>query len=185
MRAPRQGPSHEGAAQGDAGGGRHVRRNRVREPSEKGYDLLKDKLFRAILLLTLIVMSVAVVSALIFDGLSHRQATGAPSSSSNASAVGQRMAGPNGHVVNVNLTSLETDQAIVPAGPGVTAVTYHVWTFDGTAPGPVIRVHLGDRVHFTLHNASTLGMQHSIDFHAAMTPARLFIQQGPWPVRRS
>ena len=49
-------------------------------------------------------------------------------------------------------------------------MVYHVWTFDGTAPGPVIRVHLGDRVHFTLHNASTMGMQHSIDFHAAMTP---------------
>ena len=49
-------------------------------------------------------------------------------------------------------------------------VKYHVWTFDGTAPGPVIRVHLGDTVHFTLTNNSSIGMQHSIDFHAAMTP---------------
>ena len=49
-------------------------------------------------------------------------------------------------------------------------VKYHVWTFNGTTPAPVIRVHLGDTIHFTLTNASTIGMQHSIDFHAAMTP---------------
>ncbi len=49
-------------------------------------------------------------------------------------------------------------------------VKYHVWTFNGTTPAPVIRVHLGDTIEFTLTNASTIGMQHSIDFHAAMTP---------------
>lgn len=153
----------------------------VREQSEQGYDLLRDKLFRAIVLLTLIMVSVAMAFALIFDGVSHRQAAaGPPSSPGNASAVAHGMARPNGHVVNVNLTSVETDQTIVPAGPGVTPVAYQVWTFDGTAPGPVIRVHLGDTVHFTLHNASTLGMQHSIDFHAAMTPwANLPSGSGP------
>src|SRR5207342_1847460 len=46
----------------------------------------------------------------------------------------------------------------------------HVWTFGGTAPGPVIRVRQGDTVHFTLYNDSTIGMPHSIDFHAAQTP---------------
>ena len=86
-----------------------------------------------------------------------------------ATAASHGMARSNGHVVNVNLTTVETDQTIVPAASGVPAVVYHVWTFDGTAPGPVVRVHLGDTVHFTLHNASTMGMQHSIDFHAAMT----------------
>jgi hypothetical protein len=50
----------------------------------------------------------------------------------------------------VDLTAIETDQTIVPAGPGVEAVTYRVWTFDGTAPGPVIRVKLGDTIHFRL-----------------------------------
>src|SRR5262245_44419531 len=67
-------------------------------------------------------------------------------------------------VVNVNLTAEEGIQQIAPD------VKYHVWTFDGTAPGPVIRVHLGDTVRFTLTNNSSIGMQHSIDFHAAMTP---------------
>lgn len=69
-----------------------------------------------------------------------------------------------GNVVNVNLEATETQQELAPG------VTYHVWTFNGTAPGPVIRVHLGDTIHFTLTNNSTIGMQHSIDFHAADTP---------------
>jgi nitrite reductase (NO-forming) len=81
-----------------------------------------------------------------------------------------RLESANGTMVNVNLTAVETTQTIVPAGPGVTPVVYNVWTFDGTTPGPVIRVHMGDTIHFTLYNASTMGMQHSIDFHAAMTP---------------
>jgi copper-containing nitrite reductase len=70
----------------------------------------------------------------------------------------------NGTVVNVNLSAEEAVQEIAPD------VKYHVWTFDGTAPGPVVRVHLGDTVHFTLTNNSSIGMQHSIDFHAALTP---------------
>jgi nitrite reductase (NO-forming) len=66
--------------------------------------------------------------------------------------------------VNIDLTATETTQEIAPG------VEYDVWTFNGTAPGPVIRVHLGDTIHFTLTNDSKIGMQHSIDFHAAMTP---------------
>jgi copper-containing nitrite reductase len=70
----------------------------------------------------------------------------------------------NGTMVNIDLTATETVQEIADG------VKYHVWTFNGTTPGPVIRVKLGDTIHFTLTNASTIGMQHSIDFHAAMTP---------------
>ncbi|HYV01708.1 MAG TPA: multicopper oxidase domain-containing protein [Actinomycetota bacterium] len=97
--------------------------------------------------------------------------TASPSTGNGATLpTGNGMVEANGTVVNVNLTAVETDQTIVPAAAGVPAVVYHVWTFDGTAPGPVIRVHLGDTVQFTIHNATTMGMQHSIDFHAAMTP---------------
>ncbi|MGZ4124659.1 MAG: cupredoxin domain-containing protein [Actinomycetota bacterium] len=81
-----------------------------------------------------------------------------------AAAEGYKTMKANGTVVNVNLTAYETTQEIAPGVP------YHVWTFNGTSPGPTIRVHLGDTVHFTLTNASSIGMQHSIDFHAAMTP---------------
>jgi nitrite reductase (NO-forming) len=137
----------------------------------------KDNLFRAFVLL----MAAALGIALIFDGLSHRNsAVRTSSASTGAAAATHGMAKPNGVVVNVNLTAVETDQTIVPAGPGAAPVTYRVWTFDGTTPGPVIRVNLGDTVHFTLHNASNIGMQHSIDFHAAMTPwANLPSGSGP------
>ncbi|HSJ50140.1 MAG TPA: multicopper oxidase domain-containing protein, partial [Actinomycetota bacterium] len=58
----------------------------------------------------------------------------------------------------------ETTQTIAPG------VDYQVWTFNGTAPGPVIRVTVGDTIRFTLRNDSSLGLSHSIDFHAAQTP---------------
>ena len=110
------------------------------------------------------------VLLLVVVGLYAKGAIKSSPSAQTAAPVSYRMSGPTGHVVNVNLTAVETNQTIVPASPGVTPVTYHVWTFDGTTPGPIIRVHLGDTVRFTLHNASSMGMQHSIDFHAAMTP---------------
>ncbi len=71
---------------------------------------------------------------------------------------------PNGTVVNVDLVAEETTQEIADG------VTYHAWTFNGTTPGPVVRVQLGDTIRFTLTNDSSIGMQHSIDFHAALTP---------------
>ncbi len=69
---------------------------------------------------------------------------------------------PAGDTVNVNL---EAKEAMVTIAPGV---SYHAWTFNGTVPGPVIRVRQGQLVHFTLTNSSQ--MPHSIDFHAAQTP---------------
>src|SRR5512141_2741318 len=78
----------------------------------------------------------------------------------------------NGTIVNVDLHAKEVVQEIAPG------VKSHAWTFNGTTPAPVIRVHLGDTIHFTLHNDSTIGMQHSIDFHAAMTPWADLPQQG-------
>jgi nitrite reductase (NO-forming) len=42
------------------------------------------------------------------------------------------------------------------------------WTFNGSLPGPVIRIKEGDAVEFTLKNEAD--RVHSIDFHAARTP---------------
>ena len=42
-----------------------------------------------------------------------------------------------------------------------------VWTFGGTVPGPVIRVHVGDTVRVHLKNPKENQMSHSIDFHAS------------------
>ncbi len=46
-------------------------------------------------------------------------------------------------------------------------VPVDLWTYDGTVPGPVLHVNLGDTVKFTLINDGQI--QHSIDFHAAQT----------------
>ena len=70
----------------------------------------------------------------------------------------------SGTVVEVNLTAMETTQSLADG------VDYQVWTFNGTAPGPAIRVKVGDTVRFTLTNDSSLGLSHSMDFHAAQTP---------------
>jgi nitrite reductase (NO-forming) len=45
-------------------------------------------------------------------------------------------------------------------------VMQEVWTFDGTAPGPVLHGRVGDRFVITLVNDGTMG--HSIDFHAGV-----------------
>ncbi|MGH2406808.1 MAG: multicopper oxidase domain-containing protein [Candidatus Limnocylindrales bacterium] len=42
-----------------------------------------------------------------------------------------------------------------------------VWTFNGTVPGPVIRVHIGDTVRIHLKNPITNALSHSVDFHAS------------------
>jgi nitrite reductase (NO-forming) len=42
-----------------------------------------------------------------------------------------------------------------------------VWTFNGTVPGPVIRVHLGDKIRVHLKNPATNKLAHSVDFHAS------------------
>jgi nitrite reductase (NO-forming) len=67
-----------------------------------------------------------------------------------------------GSTVNVTLTVKEVLISIAPD------IAYHAWTFNGTVPGPVIRVRQGQVVHFTLVNEGN--MPHSIDFHAAQTP---------------
>lgn len=69
---------------------------------------------------------------------------------------------PQGNAVNLTLTVKEL---LVTIAPGV---AYHAWTFNGTVPGPVLRVRQGQTVHFTLINNGN--MPHSIDFHAAQTP---------------
>ena len=95
--------------------------------------------------------------------MANRDKPDGGTASSSGGVTDYRVDEPNGTVVNVDLVAQETTQEIADG------VTYHVWTFNGTTPAPVIRVHLGDTIHFTLTNKSSIGMQHSIDFHAAMT----------------
>jgi nitrite reductase (NO-forming) len=62
--------------------------------------------------------------------------------------------------ITLHVTNVTTEIA-----PGV---PMDEWTFNGTVPGPVLHVNLGDTVKFTLVNDGTT--DHSIDLHAAQTP---------------
>jgi nitrite reductase (NO-forming) len=42
-----------------------------------------------------------------------------------------------------------------------------VWTFNGTVPGPVIRVKVGDMIRIHLKNPASNQLSHSVDFHAS------------------
>ena len=46
------------------------------------------------------------------------------------------------------------------------SLTRQTWTFNGDAPGPILRGHIGDTFHITLVNNGT--MSHSLDFHAGL-----------------
>jgi nitrite reductase (NO-forming) len=48
--------------------------------------------------------------------------------------------------------------------------TYRYWTFDGTVPGPLLRVRVGDTVEVHLKNDPSSTMPHSIDLHAVTGP---------------
>jgi len=105
------------------------------------------------------------------------EATPAPAASAGPAAASGPVADPNaapyvlrdpiapavmeGTVHDVDFPIIEKD-ITVAAG-----FVVHAWTFGGTVPGPVIRVHLGDTVNVHLTNQGQ--MSHSIDFHASQT----------------
>lgn len=62
--------------------------------------------------------------------------------------------------------TLTAQEAITEVAPGV---RQKLWTFNGTAPGPLLHGRVGDTFEVTLKNDGTIG--HSIDFHAgALAP---------------
>ena len=70
---------------------------------------------------------------------------------------------PRGRVHRVSLVAQEVEREVA------VGVRQRLWTFNGTAPGPVLRGRVGDRFEVTLRNDAGLG--HSIDFHAgALAP---------------
>ena len=68
---------------------------------------------------------------------------------------------------NVTKVTLETKEVLAELAPGI---TFNYWTFNGTVPGPMIRVKQGDTVELTLHNHATSLHQHNIDLHAVTGP---------------
>ncbi|MBI4336972.1 MAG: nitrite reductase, copper-containing [Chloroflexi bacterium] len=49
-------------------------------------------------------------------------------------------------------------------------VEYEYWTFNGTVPGPMLRVREGDTVELTVHNDAASKHPHNIDLHAVTGP---------------
>lgn len=79
----------------------------------------------------------------------------------------------DGSVVHIEMTAQLTDIEIAKG------VTYNAWTFNGTAPGPVLRVKEGDLINFTLRNMDPV-VPHSMDFHAVhAAPSRKFVDVMP------
>lgn len=70
-----------------------------------------------------------------------------------------------GNSVDVNIESTDATVSIA------SGVQYQAWTFGDTVPGPVIHVRQGQTVNVTYTNRGT--MEHSLDFHAAITPPNL------------
>ena len=66
--------------------------------------------------------------------------------------------------VQVTLTAREVTAELADG------TTYAFWTFDGTVPGPMVRVMEGDTVEFTLVNDLSSVNGHNIDFHAVNGP---------------
>lgn len=68
---------------------------------------------------------------------------------------------------SVDVTVESTDKTISIAN----GVEYQAWTFGDEVPGPVIHVRQGQTINVTFINRGT--MEHSVDFHAAITPPNL------------
>ncbi len=71
---------------------------------------------------------------------------------------------PSSTEVVINLTAKEVLSEVAPG------VIVNYWTFDGTVPGPFLRIREGDTVSLTLHNDPTSLHMHSIDLHAVTGP---------------
>jgi nitrite reductase (NO-forming) len=67
------------------------------------------------------------------------------------------------HVV-VHLEAVEKEFEIAPRA------TMTAWTFNGSIPGPLIRVRVGDSVEVRLKNSTNSTMTHNIDLHAVNGP---------------
>jgi nitrite reductase (NO-forming) len=71
-------------------------------------------------------------------------------------------------LVRVKLVTQEVEGTLMESIDEPTK--YVFWTFNGTAPGPFIRVREGDTLELSLTNKSSMDMTHNIDLHAVTGP---------------
>lgn len=65
------------------------------------------------------------------------------------------------------VVNLETKEFVGTISDGV---EYELWTINGTVPGPMFRVRVGDTVEVHVKNAADSKNTHTIDFHAVNGP---------------
>lgn len=65
---------------------------------------------------------------------------------------------------NVHDITLTVEEKVMTVAAGYQQM---VWTFNGSVPGPVIRVKVGDKIRVHLKNPATNTLSHSVDFHAS------------------
>ena len=66
-----------------------------------------------------------------------------------------------GETHDIDMTVEEKDMTVAKG------FVQRVWTFNGTVPGPVIRVKLGDTIRIHLKNPASSQLAHSVDFHSS------------------
>jgi nitrite reductase (NO-forming) len=136
-------------------------------------------------------MGVGALSALLIFTVAmgvYAAVAGAPASSARSSSPSNSSASSAAHVAQVAIPKYQPYNAQPPAASSASSVNitltaeegmlsiapnvaYRAWTFNGTIPGPIVRVRQGQTVNFTLFNKGTMG--HSIDFHAAQVPPNI------------
>lgn len=67
-------------------------------------------------------------------------------------------------VVKITLTTKEVISEVAPG------IYFNYWTYDGSVPGPMLRVREGDTVELTLINDPSSLHAHNIDLHAVTGP---------------
>ncbi len=84
--------------------------------------------------------------------------------SKDASDIPQPINRTHPETVEINLVAKEVLADIAAVTP------FHYWTFNGTVPGPFIRVRVGDTIKLSLTNDKSSSHDHSIDLHAVTGP---------------
>lgn len=70
-------------------------------------------------------------------------------------------------VVKVKLETKELEGTLME---GDSPVRYRFWTFNGSVPGPFIRMRVGDVMDLEITNADDSTLPHNVDFHAVNGP---------------
>jgi nitrite reductase (NO-forming) len=101
-------------------------------------------------------------------GEADADAGGEPATADNISRPPTDVQTPVGarepQTIDIPLTVVEKD------GQLDEGTTFTYWTFDGTVPGPFMRIRQGDKVNMHLKNSEDSSLTHSIDLHAVTGP---------------